>query len=169
MEVGYVFDLDGVLIDSRDAVREAYKRVGCVMPDDAWGRPWYEWCGIEPHTRKVAVYKQMILAGEVPTLPPLEVLRELRDANKWVGIFTGASHEAVTGIMAREGLRSGVRLLGWSESKKGKYEILRATIKVKKMDVVCIDDEDLEPITGCRFVKYTGQSDTQLKEDIGWM
>ena len=42
----FVWDLDGTLLDSRDAVRRAYLEAGVVMPDDAWGKPWQVWCGV---------------------------------------------------------------------------------------------------------------------------
>lgn len=38
-----IFDLDGTLVDSKEAVKQAYLRAGVTMPEWAWGRPWREW------------------------------------------------------------------------------------------------------------------------------
>lgn len=38
-----VFDIDGTLADTRPLVVEAYRRVGVLMPSNAWGVPWRNW------------------------------------------------------------------------------------------------------------------------------
>ena len=38
-----VFDVDGVLVDTRELVVQAYRDVGVEMPENAWGLPWHEW------------------------------------------------------------------------------------------------------------------------------
>ena len=68
----YVFDLDGTLIDTREAVRQAYRAAGLEeFPDDAWGKPAREWLRDEAvHTRKNALYPEMLrrYARKLPLL-----------------------------------------------------------------------------------------------------
>lgn len=47
-----IFDLDGVLVDTRRANLEAYRRAGIEPPADHHVRPWQEWCSPEDHERK---------------------------------------------------------------------------------------------------------------------
>jgi len=56
-----VFDLDGTLIDNKEAVRYAYLRAGVAMPDDAWGKPVGDWCTKEQHEMKQSVYFNSLL------------------------------------------------------------------------------------------------------------
>ena len=39
----FCFDLDGTLLDTKQAVIEAYRAAGVEMPPDAWGKPWQSW------------------------------------------------------------------------------------------------------------------------------
>lgn len=167
----FIYDLDGTLLDSRDAVRRAYAEVGVTMPDDAWGRPWQTWCGVEPHSRKVVVYDRMLKAGEVSTFPSLDVVREQLARNEHVGILTGASHEAVRAFIRLHDIH-GVALLGWSMTRPQKKHVLHSLrYNGNTPHITYIDDEDtasIVPSTG-RFVRYTGQTASKLKEDIAWM
>lgn len=166
----FVFDLDGTLLDSRDAVRRAYLEVGVTMPDDAWGTPWQSWCGIEEHSAKVRVYQRMLDAGEVPTLPSIDVVRELLAAKERVAILTGASHEALATFIKREELY-GVYLFGWSATRVHKKNKLAEVSRLpQRPHITYVDDEDVPwivPPTGT-FVRYVRQSNEQLKEDIRW-
>lgn len=66
----WIFDMDGTLVDSREAVRLAYLEVGIVMPDNAWGKRWQEWLpqaceplGLDPkrvRERKQEVYPHYV-------------------------------------------------------------------------------------------------------------
>ena len=46
-----VFDLDGVLIESFEAVRLAYAAAGADV-GVGWGKPWRDWCSPEAHWLK---------------------------------------------------------------------------------------------------------------------
>lgn len=160
----YVFDLDGTLIDSEATVRAAYEMAGTQMPDDAWGKPWQSWCGIYYHSRKCEFYNQML--HEIPTLPPMDLLKEMTAAGENVGILTGASHEALAGIMHLHGI-DGVRKIGWSATLADKeYALL--FLASKDGDLVYIDDEPVSSIVpmGSKFVQYQGQDLEQLKKDV---
>lgn len=100
-----VFDFDGVLIDSRKAVKDAYRVAGVEMPDSAWGQPWHTWLprlvgprAIEVHKLKNLAYRGMLFAGRVPSGPGLPVFQlALRHPQAfWPCIITGASYEAAT-------------------------------------------------------------------------
>lgn len=86
----YVFDLDGTLIDTQKAVREAYRIIGVEMPADAWGRPWKEWLN-DPfaHQCKNDVYPKMV-AMHARALPLFDHATRLN-----APILTGASPGAV--------------------------------------------------------------------------
>jgi hypothetical protein len=95
----WVYDLDGVLIDSRAAVEGAYLEVGVIMPDGAWGKPWHEWLPqllgshVEArivHKRKTDIYPGMIqLLGH--ELPLAHEARMRMARNEHVYVLTGAS------------------------------------------------------------------------------
>ena len=166
----FVFDLDGTLLDSRDAVKRAYLEAGVEMPDGVWGSPWQSWCGIAAHSVKTRIYRDMLMRGEVPTLPAMDVVRELLAADEYVGILTGASHEAVTCVMEREHLTRAT-LFGWSATRvHKKNRLAELSTSASRPHITYVDDEDvmwIVPPTGT-FVRYVGQTNEQLKEDIGW-
>ena len=57
----YLFDLDGTLVNTRLAVKEAYRQVGIEMPDDAWGKPWTEWLNNKfAHDAKAKIYPDVL-------------------------------------------------------------------------------------------------------------
>lgn len=95
----YVFDFDGVLVDTEALVRKAYREVGVTMPEGAWGKPWWMWLD-DPsaHARKTVRYVEMIRNGELSLglLPPLDVAVRLMREGASVFILTGASREVVT-------------------------------------------------------------------------
>lgn len=94
------FDLDGTLIDTRMAVKAAYKLAGIDMPDWAWGLAWQEWlpkqCGMESsrfHKLKNQHYPRM-LERYAEVLPLYQAAIELR-----APVLTGASRQAVESIL----------------------------------------------------------------------
>jgi beta-phosphoglucomutase-like phosphatase (HAD superfamily) len=96
------FDLDGVLVDTYEAVKRSYKRVGITMPRDAWGKPWRSWlpgmCGdavdaLAVHDAKNKVYPEMLRTyGQA--LPLSDVAQCLLNAGQTMVILTGASETA---------------------------------------------------------------------------
>ena len=55
------FDLDGTLLDTYDAVKEAYFLAGCTPPADFFQRSWQEWLKDESvHDRKNTIYARLI-------------------------------------------------------------------------------------------------------------
>ena len=102
------FDLDGVIVDTEQAVREAYKIAGVDMPEDAWGRGagnWLEEAAGSPeraaaaHLMKQEVYPRMLeehcklLAGHV-------LVHELLGAGHEVIVVTLASLRSAKDALA---------------------------------------------------------------------
>lgn len=101
------FDMDGVLIDSHDAVSRCYAACGVTMPDGAWGLPAREWLPDvvgsrwrEVHDQKTKLYLTMLKGGEVLELGGFEWARRLIASGTRVVIVTGASYE-VAQLVAR--------------------------------------------------------------------
>lgn len=121
--INYIFDLDGVLIDTKLAVKEAYKRVGVNMPEDAWGKPYEEWCSHEEHELKKEVYPQFVdfLATELPMLGVAKDLDLLPNCN--VMILTGASASAVELLQSKFCFQK-LRILCWGANTDTKLKCL---------------------------------------------
>lgn len=103
----HVFDMDGTLVDTRVAIKEAYRLAGINMPDDAFGRPWRKWCPVAVHQNKNVHYQKTIeLASEMWCMG---ALRELVLLHRPVYILTGASTEAVHAVIRRFNIHPSVR------------------------------------------------------------
>jgi hypothetical protein len=88
-----VFDLDGTLIDTREAVVMAYREAGVEMPSWAWGLPWRQWLNDQDaHDRKNACYAKM-LRRHAHALPLLDYA-----IDHFSPVITGASCEAVVAV-----------------------------------------------------------------------
>ena len=106
------YDMDGVLFDTKEAVREAYKAVG-LNADNAKGRTWREWLipkyGVDTayrlHRNKNDRYVELIERGAVGTLPAFrdmvygidKALHNGVPSN--IGIATSASKEATRALL----------------------------------------------------------------------
>lgn len=88
----WVFDLDGTLVNTYEAVRRAYLEVGVEMPTDAWGQPWQEWCSPVQHAAKCLVYPEFV-RRYATRLPLYDFARDTR-----APVLTGASLEAVRAV-----------------------------------------------------------------------
>ena len=108
-----IFDLDGVLIDSRLMVQQAYEKVGVTMPSEAWGHPWHEWLpnivgfkdAARIHREKTMTYMAMVRKDDIPTLPPFEVMRQTRKNGLGdVAVLTGASRTSTEFILTKLGM-----------------------------------------------------------------
>lgn len=108
------FDMDGTLVDSREAVTAAYRDVGINLPRDAWGKPWQEWLPamVGPgtlaetaeraqalHSAKNARYRNH--GHLLRPLPTLDVLRYYAAHRARVVVLTGASVEAAIHVLAK--------------------------------------------------------------------
>lgn len=55
-----VFDLDGVLLDTRSANLAAYQAVGIDPPDGWFHQPWQAWCPANVHRAKVLAFPEYV-------------------------------------------------------------------------------------------------------------
>jgi len=95
------FDLDGTLVDSRDAVLKSYRAAGVEPPKDFWGKPWREWLA----DKKAHDHKNLEF-GKIDTLKTVRRLRTMdlfqQDHSL---VLTGASFEAARAVLAFYDLR----------------------------------------------------------------
>jgi beta-phosphoglucomutase-like phosphatase (HAD superfamily) len=163
LQTYWAFDLDGVLIDTREAVRLAYRAAGVDMPDDAWGRPAFEWlpdlCGKAAgrvHVRKNEYYPALLAEhGEV--LEMALRARLLVETGQPTGVLTGASSEATEAALALLRLRLGFEMpiIRTSCSRQDKIDTL-AGLAVRYPQGVYVDDQDGVTVPdGWRFEKWT--------------
>lgn len=112
-------DIDGVLIDSKELVQQAYRDVGIEMPFEAWGHPWGQWLPafVESyddakviHEKKTKAYVNLLKGGAVAAnaLPFSQIVRALeRDTMSDVYYVTGAAQDAALTILDELGLNTG--------------------------------------------------------------
>jgi len=129
-------DIDGVLVNSRHLVREAYKKVGVNMPDEAWGHPWQMWLpsavgSLEDarrvHSEKTLVYVDVIKSGAAleNKLPYADILLALERVFPGdVTYVTGAARDAAEAVLEALGLTPGALLAG-SVSTSERVAILK--------------------------------------------
>lgn len=177
-----VFDIDGVIIDSKEMVREAYRRVGVTMPESAWGKPWMDWLpksvsvprhAYRVHSAKNAEYFDLIKNDGLITLPGNDFAHMVRSEGIGDVMFlTGASQRSAELIL--ETLGHGYKsILGHSKSREGKIAALLRHKNRTGGRIVYIDDDeiaayDIQKRTGIETIYYHGQSVEEL-EDAIWM
>jgi phosphoglycolate phosphatase-like HAD superfamily hydrolase len=95
----FVFDLDGTLIDNRQAIVEAYRAVG--VHEVPFSMPWHDFCSQAQHNAKARVYPEMLERYARPTqLFERLWTRWNADRDDWhrPRCLTGASSRAVDQI-----------------------------------------------------------------------
>lgn len=103
----WVFDVDGVLADTRDAVRESYAIAGVDQPDDVWGISWKLWLpaivGIEaaPHVHglKQEAYAKLLETGAAQRLPGADAAKALMHDGHHVYFVTAASESSAASVL----------------------------------------------------------------------
>ncbi len=128
-----VFDLDGVIVNTRLAVEAAYHTAGIKMPPDAWGRPWREWCDNDTHRKKNLAYPTVLREHGHPG-PLMWLIVKLRGEAL---VLTGASPDAVNII--RRTFDIDFKVLGYEQTREQKYEKLSAL--ARNQQVVYFDDD----------------------------
>lgn len=94
----HVFDMDGVLVDSKDAVIETYRRAGTDAAASNWGRPWRGWVSPEVHELKGRLYPEVLMDLGRPG-PMLGTFKRLLNAgDDLVLVATGASWASITAV-----------------------------------------------------------------------
>lgn len=121
----WIFDVDGVLCDTRLAVKLAYKEVGVEFPEYAWGLPKQEWfVDEEAHDKKNACYPAFLARYGVRS-PICDFVSDLLATPfSDVAILSSASESAVRSVLDFVGL-SEVYILGSGYSAAEKYNALQ--------------------------------------------
>jgi hypothetical protein len=137
----YVYDLDGTLADTKEAVVEAYRSVGVEPPEDFFGKSWQEWLfnsdgslNVEAHTRKNEAYVHMLQHN--PHLIRRLPMADLAERTGGV-ILTAASPQSASAVCAVLNL-SLVILAGFTI--EGKIQTLRRW-SGRKQEMVIFDDD----------------------------
>jgi phosphoglycolate phosphatase-like HAD superfamily hydrolase len=164
-------DIDGVLIDSRELVRESYKHVGVDMPNEAWGHPWKTWLpdavgshelATELHERKTSEYVQVLKSGAVQrnALPFARVMSLLeRQDDTSVFYVTGATREVAETILSELGLNV-ENLLAAGVSTDERLEIMQSIAPTGTY----VDDR----IAGHRPAALAGWNFVWASQDMCW-
>lgn len=169
-----VFDLDGVLADTRELVVRAYADVGVIMPPEVWGRPWHEWLhSVTLHAAKTERYVQLIREGALDehVTSVCGLLQRLQLEGIPTAILTGASYEAATVFIDRYLCNHAPMLLGYScDMRVKKTALVHLSVKYH---VTYVDDDPIWQNefsdTEVHFVHYHGQdSDDLYREVTGW-
>jgi beta-phosphoglucomutase-like phosphatase (HAD superfamily) len=159
----FVFDLDGVLIDSRQAVEAAYRDAGVEMPSAAWGLPWQSWlidlCGSDEKAREVHALKNELypqkLLEHAQRLPAADIVSALwfMDPHQ-VRIITGASDRATLAVLEVLNLNRIQYACGLTSQDK--TDILRAFVRFGyNMGMYFDDRDDVQIPEGWTRVKVT--------------
>lgn len=108
------FDVDGTLVDTRRLNKRAYAGVDVIMPDDAWGKPWFTWLphttGLsveearEIHSEKVQCYARLLAEIDITELelPAGRLARELSHEEHGpvdVVLLTAGAHNTLGDII----------------------------------------------------------------------
>lgn len=130
LESCWVFDVDGVVGDTRLAVREAYKRVGVRQPEEAWGISWKIWLPAlvgdrapEVHAAKQEVYVSLLMRGFATKLPGADMALALLEVGHPVYFVTAASEASARAVLMTFGLPEDL-LRGWELSPSDRTEAL---------------------------------------------
>lgn len=99
----YAFDLDGTLVDSREAILSAYHLAGANPPPNFFMLSRDQWL-VGPSAEEVHKAKNKIYIKSIPTMVRRLPLMDLYEALCWeerveITILTGASREAARAVM----------------------------------------------------------------------
>lgn len=167
-----VFDIDGVLIDSKKLVRRAYELAGVSMPDHAWGLPWQDWLPelvAKDDIRRVRVLKQQmylkLLRSHVPRLPAADVASALEMENHAVKYVTGASADIAPYVLGA--LHLSPSSLAASESDLAAKTGAARYMMRRGWRVVYVDDDpNVRVLTVVPWVHYQGQDTETLRKEM---
>lgn len=175
MRSAAIFDLDGVLVDSREAVRRAYRKVGIEMPLGAWGKPWQEWlpqaCGGDPHlAKRVHDMKTLEYATngvyDVRPLPPLDLMHRLDvDGIARVGVITGASRDAAAALQRI--YFPEITVYGTNCAWPEKAELLDTMLWFAE-NVAYVDDDPPGEVAGVNVIRYDEETDLEKELEYLW-
>jgi len=114
------FDLDGTLVDSRDAVLKSYRAAGVEPPEDFWGKPWRAWLSDKrAHDRKNEEFRKPDTLKLVKRLKTMKLFCQDHSI-----VLTAASATAARVMLDYYDLRPAA--LFWELDAEGKVEVLNS-------------------------------------------
>lgn len=157
-----VFDLDGVVIDSLELVKESYRRAGVDPPDDIFAREGVDWVTPEVKLRKDQFYLRGLTT--VLLLPGFAAARQLRVLGHDVRCLSGAPVGSLNRLRPR--------FNRWWPFSSLSLDGTRTPAKMEILKVwgegVYVDDQVrlVDIPVGWRFVHYTGQDAGDLVKEM---
>lgn len=167
-----VFDVDGVLVDSKQLVMDCYRRAGVRMPDEAWGLPWHTWLDdARAHDKKNRYYLEAIDKGALPLLDGTGLVLELIAADVPLGFATGSSLEAFVSVLKASGIQRAIE----TRSSNVKWQV--GCARDDKVQTLLswhtkgyVDDRlvgrSIAIEVGCEFVLYTPGHIDDIRTEI---
>lgn len=157
-----MFDLDGVLLNSRTQVRDAYLHAGVTMPEEAWGLSALEWLPqARPDWPRVHAEKNRIYLGrlerlEVPVTPMFAaMLRIAHEHKRQCLVLTGASQPVASTFIKAYCDGYPIQLLGHGATRLIRTVRLNG---VTQSSCTYVDDRedaaDIAVDAGCGFIHY---------------
>lgn len=174
--LGYVFDLDGTVLDTRELVVASYRAAGAVPPADVLDREGDDWLDRQVGAADAPAVRflknqhylytlQHARDVERLALPPLVVARELAVAGRFVGLLTGAPR----GTVARVADRLRPWPFAWAvDGVKTPTKMRMLAEHPTLHGGVYVDDQPalVNLPSGWTFVHYHGQSVDELCRTI---
>jgi len=159
--------MDGVLMDTRRAVEEAYRAAGVPIPEGMYGIPYREWMpaivGSVEESDRIVETKNLLLPEMLDrygsVLPPTRVARELLDSGAVAVVLTAASPAATHIVLERTGLEEIPVVLRCTPQRK--LEMVRWWSVSSYIDDLDHLKEDVESM-GVKFIHYVGQTEEVL-------
>lgn len=183
MSAVVVFDIDGVLVDTREIVRRAYAEVGIELPDQLWGSTWRTWlperCGGDllraqaVHDQKTQSHLDLLSRSRVTTLAGAEAARALHSCGWTVKFITSGTREVVQRTLDSADPSLSGFLAGTDLDSMGKR---RALDGISPAGGVYVDDNydlGVKVTEGStwKLVHFRDQAETELIKEIStvWM
>jgi phosphoglycolate phosphatase-like HAD superfamily hydrolase len=114
--MNFVYDFDGVLVDTKTAIKQAWRKVGVNPPKDFWKVPYQEWftghSDVYEERNRVFIKSCMHL---VRPLPMLEVAQQTGGV-----ILTNGAQERVVAILEKLSVKNCIVKCGLDIASKAK-------------------------------------------------
>lgn len=170
-----LFDLDGVLFDTEQLVRDAYREVGVVPPANLFACEGDTWLTeqVGPRADGIREEKNDVLQERLSRdlelhtklrLPPLATAAYLRTEGHTTGVLTAQPMSTVVMLMRWQTWPFTITHGGMRTPEKMRF--IRRAFNLQFG--VYIDDQDrfIDLPPTWRFVRYVGQSTEELFEEV---
>lgn len=166
-----VFDLDGVLIDSRHVILCAYRDAGVEPPEDILSREGDDWIpgdrefAIMTRSRKNIAYMRRIRDDPLTTLPPYALACQLATLGVHISVFSGAPYGTLEILRPRMPYWP-FKMFSDGVKTPTKMSLIR-TLPNAELGVY-IDDQErfIDLPSNWTFVRYVGQDLETLRREV---